>query len=263
MKKEIIEKLSKRSKDLFLIHPITDSRLEKLAELILDNKDEIHLKKVEFEKNHSSSDAGEKWEKSFLKIVLMCSDATTRDSDIDDFLIEYSLSEVLTQLSYVELKETKRKKITVVVQKECLATARTIFARMQSYESNFSCCPPTNKMRENMSLIGSIFLQVLCENLPTGKSILLENQNGIEKTLTVDKLYYACGCGFLSEFLHFKFLLSKTSENKVEIFYSHDISLLYKQLLNEATGLNITIPEEDLNYIKKSVDLLFQTELVN
>ena len=50
MKKEIIEKLSKRSKDLFLIHPITDSRLEKLAELILDNKDEIHSKKLNLKK---------------------------------------------------------------------------------------------------------------------------------------------------------------------------------------------------------------------
>ena len=114
-----------------------------------------------------------------------------------------------------------------------------------------------------MSLIGSIFLQVLGDNLPTGKSILLENQNRIKKTPAVGKLYYACGCGSLSEFLHFKILISKTSENKIEIFYSQDISPLYKQLLNEATGLSITIPEEDLNYIKKSVDLLFQTELVN
>lgn len=263
MKKEIIEKLSKRSKDLFLIHPITDSRLEKLAELILDNKDKIHSKKVEFEKNHSSSDAGEKWEKSFLKIVLMCSDGTTRDSDIDDFLIEYSLSEVLTQLSYVELKETKRNKITIAVQKECLAAARTIFARMQSYESNFSCCPPTNKMRENMSLIGSIFLQVLGDNLPTGKSILLENQNRIKRTPAVGKLYYACGCGSLSEFLHFKITISKTSENKIKFFCSPDIQTLYEDLLNKSTGLEITIQEEDFNVIKKSVDLLFQTEPVN
>lgn len=152
---------------------------------------------------------------------------------------------------------------TVIIQKEFLALSRTIFNCLQSYEFNFSYSSPTDEMRENMALVGSVFLQELSEKLPVGKTIILENQSGIEKTPAVDKLYYNCRCGFLSEFSHYKILISKTHENKIEFMYSQDIQMIYKEKLNSATALQITIPEKYFWDIKQSVDLLFQEELVD